>query len=131
SQLLDLAESGSLAAQLTDRGLNQYGFCVVEALKGPSVEPEAGHFFVAADLRFDHLEDTRLASAPIAMDADRQRALPVVLDQLDDGLGNRLVIQKINGCFVVRYQHLRNPRPRPSLPICAFQAQAPRVLRDG
>lgn len=68
---------------------------VLESLEGPPVKPDADRLRLLGDRSLGHLEDTRLARAPIAMDANSHRCLTSVTDKSDDGLRDRFVVEEI------------------------------------
>ena len=74
-------------------------------LKRPAVEPQACDCLIVAQARFDHLEDTRFAGAPVTVDADRQRVLAIFFEQRDDRFGNSLVTEEVDSRFLVGNQH--------------------------
>ena len=81
--------------------LDHHGLGVVESLEGPAVEPQARDRLVLGEVALNHLEDARLARAPVAVDADGQGTGAVVAQQFDHRPRDGFAIEVIDLGFVV------------------------------
>src|SRR6185312_15413223 len=86
--------------------LDQRDLGIFEPLKTPAVELDAEDGLIRTKAVFDHFQNAGFASAPVAMNSDRHGALGLFAQQLDDGLGDRLVIEEIDLGLIVRENHL-------------------------
>ena len=108
-ELLDaFDEAGGDTSLLRDLGndrLQERDLRVLKALKTPAIELQAEYPAVGFKRGFNHLEDARLARAPIAMHTDGDRALGLAAEQGDDCFRDRLVVAQIDLRLVVGQQH--------------------------
>lgn len=79
TNLLDFGDIRPLAEQFANDDFDEHGLGVVEALERPAVEPQAGNPPVGGHARLHHRQHARLPGAPVAVNADGQRILAVVL----------------------------------------------------
>lgn len=86
----------ALLHETRDDALDQRDLGVFETLEAPAIELEAKHVVVARESRFDHLQDTGLPRAPVAMDTDRDGVIRLLAQQSDDRRRNRFVVEQIN-----------------------------------
>src|SRR5581483_10461579 len=94
-----------------DDALDQSDLGVFETLEPPSIELEAEDTVLVREAALDHLEDAGLPRAPIAVNANRHRALRLLPQQRDDRLGDCFVVKEIDLRFVVGEYHAVPPRP--------------------
>jgi hypothetical protein len=104
-----LRQQRTLLDQTGDDALDQRDLGVLETLKPPSVKLETEDAVLAREATLDHLEDAGLPRAPIAVNANRHRALGLLPQQRDDGLGDRFVVEEIDLRFVVGQYHSVSP----------------------
>ncbi len=100
-----LCQNRPLFDKAGDDAFNQRDLGVLKSLETPAIEFEAERLRGLVDSRLDHFEDAGLARAPVAVNSDRDGQLGSVTNEVDNRLGDRLVIKQIDLGFVVAEDH--------------------------